>query len=209
MKKLLISILALFAFLPLIVKADNKVKVYIFEAGGCPYCEEEITYLEGLDSYNKKFEIVRKELYIDHIDWKKGSDYDLGVRVANGFKKVGFEDASYQGTPFVVISDIYAATGYNTSLEDIINEAYDKGDKDIVKCYEDGKDNCLNHLNTSNTSSSNSNASIWGIIVCTIIILSTYIYKSNKDKETILKALNSKKEEKETNTKEKQNNKNK
>ncbi len=75
-------------------KSKEKVKVYIFEAGGCPYCEAQIEYLKGLSSYNKKFEIVQKELYVDHIDWQKGKDYDLGVKVANEFKKNGFADAS-------------------------------------------------------------------------------------------------------------------
>ena len=58
MKKKLFSILfAMLLFVPFFVKADEKVKVYIFEAGGCPYCEAEVEYLKGLDSYNEKFTI--------------------------------------------------------------------------------------------------------------------------------------------------------
>ena len=75
MKKVLLFLILL--FIPFIVNADkNKmVKVYVFEAGGCPYCEAEIDYLKGLKSYNKKFTIEKKELYIAHIEWEPGKDY--------------------------------------------------------------------------------------------------------------------------------------
>lgn len=125
------------------VNAEEKVKVYIFEAGGCPYCEKEIEYLESLPSYNVKFEIVRKELYVDHVDWAKGQDYELGKAVAEAFLSAGFEDASYQGTPFVVISNLYAAAAYSDNLESYIDKAYEEGDKDVVSCYALGGTNCL------------------------------------------------------------------
>ena len=144
-------------------------------------------YLKGLESYDKKFEIIKKELYIDHVDWQKGKDYDLGVKVANGFKKMGFEDASYQGTPFVVISDLYAAASYSTSLEKVINEAYEKGDRDIVSCYEKGNTNCLDYLKENNTEKNSDNIGIILVIVfCTIAIICTYVIKSNKDKKEII-----------------------
>ncbi len=78
MKKFLI-VFTLLLCLPLSIFADEnkKVKVYVFEAGGCPWCEEEINYLKGLDSYNKKFEIVTKEAFVDHIDWAEGKDLSL------------------------------------------------------------------------------------------------------------------------------------
>lgn len=205
MKKYLFSILVLL-LCPLMVFAKDKalVKVYVYEAGGCPYCEAEIDYLKGLDSYNKKFKIVRKELYVDHVEWKKGKDYDTGVKVANGFLNAGFTNASYSGTPFVVISDIYASTGYSTSLEEYINEAYENGDKDIVKCVEDGKDNCFKDVKAPETSENygnndtadstvgnnnkitSNNDIIWVVIVCTIVNIAVYIIKSNKDKYEIL-----------------------
>ena len=62
------------------VSAKEKVKVYIFEAGGCPYCKLQEDYLKGLDSYNKKFEIVNKELYIDHIDWQRENITNLELK---------------------------------------------------------------------------------------------------------------------------------
>lgn len=121
---------------------ENLVKVYVFEAGGCPYCELELKYLKGLDSYKEKFTVIQKELYVDHVDWAQGKDYELGKTVAEAFIDAGFKDASYQGTPFVVISDIYAAASYNTSLETYIDQAFEEGDKDFVGCIERGEEDC-------------------------------------------------------------------
>jgi len=135
MKKILGVLFALLLMIPVLginAKEQAKVKVYVFEAGGCPYCEAQIEYLQKLDSYNKKFTIVRKELYIDHVNWEQGRDYELGKAVAEKFQKDGFKDASYQGTPFVVISNLYAAATYSTDLESYINKAYKDGDKDVV-----------------------------------------------------------------------------
>ena len=165
MKKLLLFAFCLVASLCFVtnVSANEKVKVYMFEAGGCPYCEAEVEYLEALDSYGKKFEIVRKELYVDHINWAQGKDYELGVKVANLFLEQGFKDASYQGTPFVVISNLYAAATYSTQLESYINEAYDKGDVDVVGCVEKGGENCFK-------GASNDYKGIVGVIIFLVVI---------------------------------------
>lgn len=199
MKKKLLSVLfTLLLLIPLGINAEEKekVKVYIFEAGGCPYCEAEVEYLKGLEGYNKTFTIEIKELYIDHVDWKPGKDYDLGVKVANGFLNAGFTDASYQGTPFVVISDLYAASAYSTSLESVINEAYEKGDKDIVSCYADGKEDCLNHLakedNKVTDNDSATGANTWVVAVMGLLVIGTIIIKSTIDTNRIVEAINSK-----------------
>lgn len=199
MKKKLLSVLfTLLILIPLGINAEEKekVKVYIFEAGGCPYCEAEVEYLKGLEGYNKTFTIEIKELYVDHVDWKPGKDYDLGVKVANGFLNAGFTDASYQGTPFVVISDLYAASVYSTSLESVINEAYEKGDKDIVSCYADGKEDCLNHLakedNKVTDNDSATGANTWVVVVMGLLVIGTIIVKSTIDTNRIVEAINSK-----------------
>ncbi len=199
MKKKLLSVLfTLLILIPLGINAEEKekVKVYIFEAGGCPYCEAEVEYLKGLEGYNKTFTIEIKELYVDHVDWKPGKDYDLGVKVANGFLNAGFTDASYQGTPFVVISDLYAASAYSTSLESVINEAYEKGDKDIVSCYADGKEDCLNHLakedNKVTDNDSATGANTWVVVVMGLLVIGTIIVKSTIDTNRIVEAINSK-----------------
>ncbi len=120
-------------------KSSDKVKVYVFFAGGCPYCENEIQYLKSLEDYDKTFEIVEKELYVDHIQWQPGKDYDTGVKVATAFYEKGFKNASYQGTPFVVISNIYAEASYNPNVADIIKQAYEEGDEDVVGKIEKGE----------------------------------------------------------------------
>ena len=188
MKRIFLTIITLICLLPLTTFAKNKVKVYVFEAGGCPYCEQEIEYLESLDSYNEKFTIVKKELYVDHVDWEEGADYTLGYKVANAFNEVGFEEATYQATPFIVISDLYAAAGKNTELESVINEAYEEGDKDIVSCIEKGNDDCLDYLKTDNTTTSSTGAIIITVIICSIILITTYLIKSTIDTNKIIEA---------------------
>lgn len=131
--------------MPVFVMADEKepVKVYVFLAPDCGYCEKEIEYLESLETYNEKFVIVEKELFASIHSSQLGEDYELGEKVAEAFRNAGFRQANTSGTPFVVISDIYARTSYNDNLESVIEEAYEAGDKDIVKCIEDGNNECL------------------------------------------------------------------
>jgi hypothetical protein len=141
-KKLLFILLLTVLVLPISVDAKEKVKVYIFEAGGCPACAGQMEYLKGLSGYNKDFEVIEKEAYVDHIDWEQGKDFDLDVKVAEAFYNAGYQDATAYATPFVVVSNFYAAANYNSSLETVINEAAEKGDKDVVGCFEAGKTDC-------------------------------------------------------------------
>ena len=169
-KVLLLIVFALMLFVPK-VNAQEKVKVYLFEAGGCPWCEKETQYLEGLSGYNETFEVIHKELYVDHETWAQGADYELGFQVATLFNEAGFEDASYQGTPFVVISDLYAAAAYSTSLESIINQAYEEGDKDVVGCVAAGGENCL--AGGSEVKPENKDENLVSSIVLLVIVNST------------------------------------
>ena len=208
MKKLLVAVLTILCFVPFTVfGAENKkVKVYIFEAGGCPYCEMQVEYLQKLDSYNKKFEIVRKEAFIDHVDWKPGKDYQLGMDVAQAFTNAKY-NSQLSGTPFVVISDIYAYATYSESLESIINQAYEEGDKDAVSCVAAGKDNCVREnpnpeeitddtgttTGTTTTTSSSDNDASGLMVIVLLIFLVTYVVKSELDKKRLLSAIYSKK----------------
>ncbi len=119
---------------------SKMVKVYVFEAGGCGACSSQLEYLKGLDSYNKKFTIIEKELYVSTSGWAQGSDYELGNKVAQAFATAKFK-SSVDSTPLVVVSDIYASNGYNNKLEETINKAYEEGDKDAVSCLEKGGKN--------------------------------------------------------------------
>ena len=196
MMKKIISLLIAMLLLPVSVFAKEPVKVYIFEAGGCPACEAQMEYLKGLDSYNEKFVIVEKEAYIDHVDWAQGKDYKLAKTVADAFLAKGFSDATYQATPFVVVSDVYAKAGYNASLENVINEVYESGeDADIVACYEEGRTDCLDHIatdgtNTKKTKKESTNSDIILIVICcTLALGGVYWYKSTKDTKKIIESL--------------------
>ena len=210
MKKILFSLLAVLLVLPIGVNAKEKVKVYMFEAGGCPYCEAQMEYFKGLEGYNKEFEVIQKEAYIDHIEWKQGKDYDLAVKVSEAFMGKGFTNATYNATPFVVISNLYASAAYNTNLESVIKEAYEKGDEDIVKCIADKKKNCTDKIpqqettepttDTTPTTDTNKGTSLdkeGNIIAVTLIsavvLAALYVVKSTLDTNKIIEAINKRK----------------
>lgn len=178
-KKIIFYILIVISmFLITKVDAKEKVKVYIFEAGGCPYCEAEIEYLEKLPSYNEKFEIIRKETYIDHIEWEEGKDYDLTVKVVDIFKDAGFNEVSYHGTPLIIISNIYASSTYSTELESIIDYAYENGDVDVVSCIEKNENNCLKDDTTydeEKTQNENNSNDLFMYILISIILVTLVI----------------------------------
>lgn len=172
-------------------KKNTKVKVYVFEAGGCPYCEQEISYLSSLEDLDKKFEIVREELYVDHIDWEAGKDFELGAKVSNAFMEKGFVNATYQATPFIVISDLYASAGLDTNLSEIIDKAYEEGDKDIVDCISKNE-TCDIREQLSDTdkkiNSIKSTMTINFIIIYVLISgILVYLYLTRSKKETSIK----------------------
>ena len=181
MKKIITFLIAFIVMIGF-VNAEGKVKVYMFEAGGCPYCEAEEEYLKGLEGYGKTFELVKKELYVDHIEWKQGKDYAIGKKVAEAFNEAGFEDASYEGTPFVVISDLYAAASYSTELESIINLAYEEGDNDVVTCMQKGGtgEECIrpNTITPSDDTNkvTNSKAGIVVAIIGAVVLVGVVVY---------------------------------
>ena len=186
MKKFLVVLFALFCFVPSVLLAEEnaKLKVYIFEAGECQYCEAEIQYLEGLKSYGKKFEIVRKELYVDHETWAKGADYKLGVKLAKAYKKAGFEKADYTATPFVIISDVYATTGYSEDLETYIEVAYEAGDKDIVGCAINGEKCTIGETEFDFSSSEGGLGLVFAILAgFAVLVVLFLMFNSNKANE--------------------------
>lgn len=148
-KYLLLSLMLI--LLPLGVNAESEtedvkepVKVYMFEAGGCPWCEQQQNYFESLDGYGEKFVVIHEEMYIDHIDYEPGADYDLGNNVSKAFQNAKISNTeAFGGTPYVVISDVYAMSGFNESLETVIDQVYENGDKDVVGCIAEGRDDCL------------------------------------------------------------------
>ena len=189
-KNILLSFLAAFLivmpFGNATVSAKEKVKVYIFEAGGCPYCEAEVEYLEGLSSYGEKFEIVRKQLYVDHVSWQPGADYEIGTKTAELFKEHGFKGARTDGTPFVVISDLYAEASYSTELESIIDEAYEKGDKDVVACLSNNGTNCMGEKTTDGSEIVATVIVIVSILALVVLVVTTRIQVSDEKDDAYL-----------------------
>lgn len=169
MKKVLTFLVISLFLLPIMVRADEKVKVYLFYAGGCPGCEKMEEFLTGLDDYNKTFTLEKKELYVDHVNWAQGKDYNLGVQVADAFTKAGF-DAKANSTPFLVISDLFTTNSYAPSkldtIKNVINEAYETGDKDVVGCIEQGGTNCIEEkiIETKKLS-------VWGIVAIAVSVV--------------------------------------
>lgn len=182
MKKLKLLLLSLLLIIPVGVKAEEAtgqlepVKVYVFYAPGCHWCEEQFNYLENLDSLDDKFVIVRKELFKSDLR-TPGDDYDLGQAVGDAFVSAGFKDGRPSGTPYVVVSDIYAQSAYNDSLESVIDQAYEAGDKDVVGCIEAGKDDCIAGAVKEKTEISPKTIAILAVSVAIIIPLLIVINK--------------------------------
>ena len=162
---------------------DGLVKVYMFEAGGCPYCEQELAYLQSLESYGTKFTVVSKELYVDHNTWAQGEDYELGQEVAKAFNAAGFTQAKANGTPMIIISDVYASTGYDDNLEEVIDLAYQEGDKDVVSCIANGGKECIAAVEQKKLTVVGAAVLIGSVVVVFGIIICIYLYTDNKNKK--------------------------
>ena len=64
MKKIIsFCLLLVILLLPLTVKAENKVTLYLFHGDGCPHCAEEIGYLNSIESKYENLEIVKYEVW--------------------------------------------------------------------------------------------------------------------------------------------------
>ncbi len=131
--KILLVMVVLFIGL-LNVKAEEKVKVYVFGSNGCPHCTAQREYLTNLNKTNNKFEMVYYEL-----DSQAAS---LCQAVASKFYEKGYANASCQYTPMVIVGSKYAQTGNNENLEVVINQAYEEQQPDIVKCVQNNQGNC-------------------------------------------------------------------
>ena len=197
MKKIWGLLIALMLLLPGMVKAeeaddtpqvvdDGLVKVYMFEAGGCPYCEEATAFLESLDSYNTKFTLIHKSTYIDHYDFEPDVDYDLTQKVSQAFTSAGFRNGQFNGTPYIVISDAYAASGYSESigqqLVDVIDLVYQEGDKDVVSCIANGGTECIEGIKQKKLTITGAAVLIGSVVVVFGIIICIYIYIDNRKK---------------------------
>jgi len=129
MKKIIYIILMIICFVPNSVKADNKVKVYLFRGEGCSFCESAISFFNGLPSTDKaKFELIQYEV------WNNKSNRNLMNKVAS---KLGDYD---EGVPYIVIGEnSFYGFGSTTGKEllNVINKMYANNDfTDIMEDIE-------------------------------------------------------------------------
>ena len=118
MKKVLYCFLLLFLLVPMLIHAEDKVKVYIFREYNCPNCDDAQNFFEELQSDEElmgKFDLE----YLDVYSYDDSDDL---------MEKTGeLLGTNYNGSPFIVISDKYYM-GFNSSFaEDIRNT--------ILDCY--------------------------------------------------------------------------
>lgn len=116
MKKILITLLVLVAFMPNVVKAKEreKITVYMFYGDGCPHCAKAEAFFDKIEEeYGKYYELKEIET------WRNKLNADIVNEVWDEFKVA--EDK--RGVPYIVIGDkTYMGFGdTNDEKEDIIN----------------------------------------------------------------------------------------
>lgn len=111
MKKIKILILFLLLMIPFGVKADSKVKLYLFYGDGCPHCAEEEEFFDEYLKDNNNVELVKYEV------WYSSDNRELLQKVQDKINN------HQNGVPFLVIGD-----------KSIVG--YIKGNTDnTIKCY--------------------------------------------------------------------------
>lgn len=111
MKKIKILILFLLLMIPFGVKADSKVKLYLFYGDGCPHCAEEEEFFDEYLKNNNNVELVKYEV------WHSSDNRELLQKVQDKINN------HQNGVPFLVIGD-----------KSIVG--YIKGNTDnTIKCY--------------------------------------------------------------------------
>ncbi len=135
MKKVLVLLtLFIMIFLPIKVKAENKVTVYMFRGYDCPHCEA------ALDYFYKNKDRIPKNVEIETFEvWKNDNNSKLQDFVAERLG-IDTEDDNY-GIPFFVVGENYQI-GFNSNKseegfqkilamaeENLKNEGY----KDVIE----------------------------------------------------------------------------
>ena len=115
--------------LPLTVKAENKITLYLFHGDGCPHCAAEIEFLNGIKDKYDNLEIVKYEV------WYNEENSEFLKKVKSSFDV----DNSY--VPTTIIGDTLF-TGYGDTSGGKIERAikyYSKNDyTDQIEKIKDG-----------------------------------------------------------------------
>lgn len=114
MKKILMGLVMAMLLVPFAVKAEGKVKIYLFRGEGCPHCEEALEFFDGLSDEDKnKFDLVQYEVWYDE------ENNELMKKVAEKL------DEEVSGVPFIVVGD-QAFHGFTESIGEKILSTVDK-----------------------------------------------------------------------------------
>ena len=145
------------------VSAEEKVKVYLFEGDGCPYCEKAQEFFKNEigNDYKDKFELVEYEVWYNEENAALLQDVaaTLGQEV--------------QGVPFIVIGE-EVFPGYSSEMNEDIKKAIEK------EFTADTKYDVLKNLGKAGTSigskSSNSTVVILSLAIIVVGIAGLLIY---------------------------------
>ena len=120
MKKVLLSIICLFSFVFLNVKAitlpektdHKKITIYIFRGHTCSHCYEALEYFnKNISKYEDYFDVVAYEV------WNNANNSSLMKEVAEKL-----EDET-SGVPYIVVGNKYSVNGFKDSMAEEIIEA--------------------------------------------------------------------------------------
>lgn len=130
MKKLInITLIVLCLIIPLPVKAESVVTIYLFRGATCSHCEESLEYFqEHIDEIPENVKFVTFEV------WENQNNNKLHLAVA---EKLGLNESEYNTVPLFVVGEEYILGYGSGTFEELITiaEKYlDDGDyQDIVK----------------------------------------------------------------------------
>ena len=128
-RKLLLSFLSIFIFLPIGVGATEIVDIHLFYSSSCPHCKAEKEYLNSLSANDKS---IKVHLYEVSQDKDNSSLLEKVQKLING-------ESPY--VPYTVIGSKYKVGFSNSTkveLENIISSYKEEGYVDIVGGIIDG-----------------------------------------------------------------------
>lgn len=173
MKRVLLSLIAFLIGLVLVpvVKAEEKVPVYMISKNGCSACEAATQYFNGLQKqYPDLFDLV--ELQVFDSSWGFVST-DLQNMFVAIYEKIG-EDTSKAATPTIVIGD-YHTIGIPQDTDEIydaIITARDAKNKvDIVKDLADYLNIDLNSIRLGTNTETKETGKYDTIIIISIFVV--------------------------------------
>ena len=138
MKKILLSLLTILTLVIMTpeVKANEKVKVYMFTKDGCSACASATDYFNSLSSseYGDMFELVDLKIFDGNWNYNNENSENIMIKTLEHFdESTAPEDIA---TPLIVIGD-YHTIGLSqdtSAVEEAIKSNYEnENSEDVVK----------------------------------------------------------------------------